>query len=354
MTDVTDVTVSTSGIDPALVRLAPEDGAEGATIAEAEAEATPAVDAEAGDSEAAEPRPKRFATAEPGTRPPLTPGRIALLAAGWSLLLVFATLVVVYPLGPTLQHRAQHRALQQFRRSTYQAANATQGLAGRLETAEPTAPSIGDPVGILDIGGSSPVRQVVREGATSSQTWQGPGHVPGTAGLGQPGNAVVVARRTGWGGPFAHLDGLRKGQPVVVTTLQGQTVYRVKSVRHQAMRPALAAPSSDDRLTLITSASAAPWSATRAVVVVAEVEDRPFEPTPQQGRTAGSIGTSGDHSVLPQLAFFLVLFGWVAWQTSNAHRRWRPVTAYLVTTPALVVLAILVAESLSRLLPAWS
>src|SRR5262249_181242 len=63
-------------------------------------------------------------------------------------------------------------------------------------------------------------------------TRAGPGHVPGSAGLGQEGNSVVVGRRNGYGAPFAGLSGVRRGASVLVTTTQGQSVYKVRSIRH--------------------------------------------------------------------------------------------------------------------------
>ena len=64
----------------------------------------------------------------------------------------------------------------------------------------PTQPPLpGAPVGVLAIPALG-INQAVVEGVGSSQTVSGPGHVPGTAGLGQPGNAAVVGRNAGYGG----------------------------------------------------------------------------------------------------------------------------------------------------------
>ena len=81
---------------------------------------------------------------------------------------------------------------------------------------------------------------------------------------------------------------------------------------------------------------------------------QPFEPTPQGGRSTAVDGRQGDTSALPTLGFLVLVFAAFAFGAAVAQRRWKPLTAYLLTTPAIVVLAILVAESLSRLLPAWS
>jgi sortase A len=286
--------------------------------------------------------------------PRRTVGRQILISAiAWSLFLVAATVAVVYPLGPTLQHRRQHHLLRSFREELDHAANAKEGLAGLLDQGEVPAPAVGDPVAVLDIGAIR-LRQVVVEGANSAQTSQGPGHVPGTAGLGQPGNATVVGRRSGWGGPFSDLARLRPGHRIVTTTTQGQAVYRVQTVRHVPAGRSLGAPTGDDRLTLVTSDSAWPLASGRAVVVVAKLEGQPFEPTAQGTRPQAVPGAGGDRSGIGTLGFFALVFASIAGAAAVAPRRWKPLVAHLLTTPVLVVLAVVVAEQASRLLPAWS
>ena len=97
-------------------------------------------------------------------------------------------------------------------------------------------PASGTPVGILEIGALK-TQDVVVEGVTNVQTSKGPGHVPGTSGLGQSGNAVVVARRNGYGGPFERIETLRRGDKIVVTTTQGVSVYKVRSVTTKHLTP---------------------------------------------------------------------------------------------------------------------
>ncbi|MCU1352467.1 MAG: sortase-like protein [Acidimicrobiales bacterium] len=283
----------------------------------------------------------------------LTPRRLVGLVACWIAVLLAASFVVIYPLGPVLQHRDQHALLRSFRTQLQQAADAKQGLAGLLAKKVPDAPSAGDPDAIIDLG-SLRIRQVVLEGVDPQQTRRGPGHAPGTAGVGQPGNAVIIGRHAGWGAPFADLHRLRVGDRILATTTQGQSVYRVRTVRDQRFDRSLLSPSTDDRLTLVTSTSSWPLATGRATVVVAKLEGKPFGPLPQGGRTADGDGRHPGRDGLPQLAFFGTVFGLAAAASAFAQRRWRPLVAYLLTTPALVVLAILVAESISRLLPAWA
>jgi sortase A len=279
---------------------------------------------------------------------------LAFVVGGWALVLLIAVLAVLYPLGPLFARRTQHALLADFRVEVQRSADATQGLAGLLEEGDtPPAPVPGEAVAILDLGPLG-VQQVVVEGATASQTVRGPGHVPGTAGLGQPGNAVVVGRAHGAGGAFGSLGDLRRGDQIVATTTQGQSVYVVDSVTRRSMRDAVTAPSDDDRLTLVTSGSALPTNGSKALVVTAILDERPFEPTPQGGRDRAQSGTSGDPAALPSVVLFALLYAGAAALAVVLYRRLRPLAAYLLTTPAIVVLAILTAEAVLRLLPAWT
>jgi sortase A len=58
----------------------------------------------------------------------------------------------------------------------------------------------------------------------------GPGHMPGTAVPGQPGNSVVSGHRTTHGAPFFGLDRLLPGDPIEVETSIGTHLYRVVEV----------------------------------------------------------------------------------------------------------------------------
>jgi hypothetical protein len=202
--------------------------------------------------------------------------------------------------------------------------------------------------------------------------------------------------------------------PIVVTTTQGQLVYKVTSVRQQRIGVAAAdavvgadtaastaagvttttaaatattaadatttsAPdagdgasptttdaadgpvtvdelygtATDDRLTLVTSASADPRNDSQATVVVAVLQGLPFAPTPQNGRTDSQSGLSGDPVAWPALVLALAGFTAAAAAAVVLYRRSTIRIAYLLTTPALIAFVILAAESASRLLPSW-
>ena len=236
-------------------------------------------------------------------------------------------------------------------------------------------------MGILEIGRLH-LQEAVVEGVGPAQTEKGPGHVPGTAGLGQPGNAAVVGRRDALGGPFSGLSSLRAGDPIVVTTTEGQSLYvvrQVRTVRLTGASPpaapavsgtgAAAAPAvsgstvrvgdlygstTDNRLTLVTSGSDLPWNRSEATVVVAGMKTEPFTPTPQQAQSPGEDGRSGAGGAWAPFVLALQLFAVVAAGAVVLYRRCSVRTAYLLSTAPLVVATILLAVAGSRLLPAWT
>ena len=149
---------------------------------------------------------------------------------------------MLYGLEPLFQSRTQGQLLASYRAQIERSANETGGLGG--VTVPTKAPELGAPVAILEIGRLE-LQQVVVEGAQSTQTQAGPGHVPGTAAPGQPGNSVIVGRRGTFGAPFAKLGTLEPDDQIVVSTTQGQAVYQVVSVRDQQRISRSTAPGAD-------------------------------------------------------------------------------------------------------------
>ncbi len=354
----------------------------------------------------------------------LTTGQLVAL---WVVIAVVILGIVLYLVEPMFQQREQGLLLERYRTSIDKAANQSTGLGGVEVSA--IAPSIGSAVGILEIGAIG-MRQVVVEGTASSNTMVGPGHVPGTAAPGQPGNAVIVGRNSMYGGPFGDLSKMTVGDQIVVSTTQGQSLYEVTdagSVQLNNAATPTAAPkvpaptpsptttsttvvtdgdpaastdttveattttvaaeetatsdaptttttvavesalgggaiplnslygtSTDDRLTLVTSASAFPWNSGEATVVIAVMKGKPFEPTPQNGRSAKGAGNEGDSSKWPVTILAFLCLAAAVGAAVVLYRRSTPKIAYLLTVPPLLAFAILASESFSLLLPAWS
>jgi sortase A len=336
---------------------------------------------------------------------PITPRRIVVALVVWLVVTAATSVLVLYGVGPMLEVRSQRSLLADYRVEIDQAANSFNSTVESEDTIE--APELGTPVAILDVGDME-MEQVVVEGVGPQQTRRGPGHVPGTAGPGQPGNSAIVARNGAFGGVFRKLDDLRRGDRILVTTTQGRSVYEVSEVRSASVSDTpeaageettttestttaatttstsapeargaaagttttattepllpegslttadLYGPTPDDRLTLVTSASWMPWSARRAMVVVALMDGRPFEPTPQGGRTDTQDGRGSDSSALAPLILAAAAYVVAALIAVVLYRRSRPRSAYLLTAPPLVAATVLLAETAARLLPAWA
>ena len=297
------------------------------------------------------------------------------LVALWLVVAVAMVSLVLYVVEPMFQQRAQGMMLDDYRASIDKAANQATGLGGVEVSAN--APEIGSPVGILEIGPIG-LQQVLVEGANSHTMQKGPGHVPGTSGPGQPGNSVVVGRSGMFGGPFDGLSRLVPGDQFVVTTTQGQSLYEVADVGSVTITDdpaASVAPttegdssldggsvslaslygtSTDDRLTLVTSASAFPWNTGEAEVVIAVMKGKPFAPTPQNGRSSHETGLTGDTTQWPLAMLTFLCLGAVLFAAVFLYRRSSPKIAYLLTVPALLAFALVASESFSLLLPAWT
>ncbi len=357
------------------------------------------------------------------------------LVALWLVIAVVILGIVLYLVEPMFQQRDQGLLLERYRYSIDQSANQSTGLGG-VEVSS-IAPSVGSAVGIVEIGAIG-LRQVVVEGTASSNTMTGPGHVPGTAAPGQPGNSVIVGRSSMYGGPFGDLSEMSVGDQIVVSTTQGQSLYEVtdtgsvtlSNAASPTAAPEVPAPtpvstttsttvapevdpaattettveettttvaveettttvegdtatteapttttiaaiesaldggsiplnslygtSTDDRLTLVTSASAFPWNSGEATVVIAVMKGKPFEPTPQNGRSVKEAGNEGDSSKWPVTVLAFLCLAAAIGGAVLLYRRSTPKIAYLLTVPPLLAFAILASESFSLLLPAWS
>ena len=334
------------------------------------------VDPPASPSAAPEPVAATRPSAPPPAGPPPPPSgrRLQVLLLAWVVCLVLALGLVVFGFGPIFHDRGQRSMLRDYRALVDSASNGGVGILGTASATE--APNLGQAVGILEIGAAR-VQEAVVEGVRPSDTRKGPGHVPGTAGLGQPGNAVIVGRRSGFGGPFGTIGTLHKGDEIVATTTQGQSVYAVTKVEHVSLHNPptestaptsggskktddgaglisnVYGPSTGDQLTLVTSGSSLPWDTSDATVVIAAMKDKPFPPTVQGGRRAGDTGAQPDHDALASAILVMLLYGAAMGASVLLYKRLPNRVAYLLTVAPIVAVTIVAGETFSRLFPAW-
>jgi sortase A len=315
--------------------------------------------------------PETGVTEEPTGR--RLPGRRTLGFGVLIVLLVFLVSVgaVIYGIGSFVHARDQRALMATERSAIAEAAVEAKALDHVNLPTQP--PSLGAPVGVLAIPALG-INQVVVEGVGSSQTVSGPGHVPGTAGLGQPGNAAVVGRNAAYGAVFGKLGQLKPGDRILTATIEGQSVYVVRHVGTVTIGSPPAAttggavstsgsptvtfdslyrPTNDNRLTLVTSASFAPWNTSRAIEVTAMLHGRPYVAIPQGARSPSQQGNGGEGGAWAELLLSLQALVLIAVGAVFLYRRCTIRSAYLLTTAPLVACTVLAALAISRLLPAW-
>ena len=221
----------------------------------------------------------------------------------------------------------------------------------------------GDPVAVLRIPKLG-LDKVVVEGTDVSSLRKGPGHQPGTAPLGGPGNAVIGGHRTTYGAPFYRLDELRPGDEITVQVPTGEVRYTVTS--SEVVEPTdvwILDPTPDDRLTLFTCTPR--FSAAQRLVVTASLDNAPVvdrreprvtddvasappaqqrrpESPPELAAPTGSAPTAVAWGIGTALLAALVWF---------LGRRYRRLVAYPLGGPPVAVALFLTFEHVAALLP---
>jgi sortase A len=286
--------------------------------------------------------------------PLLEPQALARIGRGlliWLIALILGACLVAYFIGSVFAIRDQRKLTSDIQLQSAEAAGAVKNSLGGAVPIT-VAPETGSAVGLLQIP-KLRLQQAISEGADSQTLRAGPGHVPGTSGLGQPGNSVVVGRHAAFGGPFGRLSELKVGDKMIVTTPQGKSVYTVTAAGTKDVSADTYAPAPTDQLTLLSSTTWWPFSTGSGTVVTAKMDAAPFTPTPQNGGTERLDGRHGDNSAWPLLILELMAIVVAAVAATVLYRRWSAPATYLLTTPALLALMVFGCLTLVRLLPGW-
>ncbi len=143
----------------------------------------------------------------------------------WALILAGLTLAAYPVWSPLLYRVAQDRLAS--------AEAALLAAAVPPSVTQPSSPGPppepGAPVAHIRIP-SIGVDATVVEGVERAQLALGPGHVPGTALPGVPGNLSIAGHRTTFGAPFRPLDRLKPGDAVEIRVGERTWNYRVERV----------------------------------------------------------------------------------------------------------------------------
>lgn len=209
---------------------------------------------------------------------------------------------------------------------------------------------VGAPVAVLEIPEIG-LRQVVVEGTSSGDLTAGPGHRRDTPLPGQEGVSLVYGRATTFGGPFADLTQLRRGQKLTVVTFQGKFTYRVEGVRHAGDPRPRKLADGGSRLTLVTAEGDNLLQPNRLVFVDALLRGD-AQPAADRARLLPEERSlaSDVPALLPlvlwtqALILLTVAFVW-------ARVRWGRWEAHLVGLPAVLAVLWQVYETGARLLP---
>jgi sortase A len=282
-------------------------------------------------------------TPAPGAAAGLGPGDIgAVLNRGF---ITFAVAVVAFAFFLYTPSALQHGRDQAGLTRRFRAELATQRapIGGVIPS--------GAPVALLEIPAIG-VHEIVVQGTTSGVTRAGPGHLAASVLPGQPGNSVIIGRKTAYGGPFKHLSSLRAGDQIRVTTGQGTARYSVISEGTQPPGSARAMlPTTKARLTLVTSDPA--LFAKRYRVAYARLESDAFAPTGHASTIPrADLGLTGDPNAAATLFLWLLVAALVGFGAVVAWRRAPRAAAWLIVVPLVLAAGWLVFENLVVLLPA--
>lgn len=233
----------------------------------------------------------------------------------------------------------------------------------RLPTGPPVAapktaaPAEGEPIGNIRIPVIG-INQVFVEGTNTDDLRKGPGHYVGTPLPGQAGNTAIAGHRTTYGHPFYNLDGVKNGDPIVITTLQGIFVY--DAVSSQVVSPSDTSVIDNTSANLLTLTTCNPrFSASTRLIVHAELAHSQLFPNPRlppagnqatlSGNLAGDTSVGLGRTVFWGLLTILVGAGtfYAAWRFRR--HRW---VIYGVGTIGVLVLLWFFFGAISPLLPA--
>lgn len=194
------------------------------------------------------------------------------------------------------------------------------------------------------------LNEIVIQGDSVENLRAGPAHRASTPLPGEKGNSVVLGHARRYGGPFAKLDKLAKGDEVFVKVRNQPAVKLVvASVERVGANDTDALGGSEDaRLTLVTSAGGRLSTDRRVVVAVAAADQAP--PTTSIGSSFNPVRPSPIFNSMVGLAYLAVAAAAVAF--TWLRRRHGTLVTALAISPIVLLAAYAFALSVDFLLPA--
>jgi LPXTG-site transpeptidase (sortase) family protein len=256
-----------------------------------------------------------------------------------------AVVIVPFLIGPTTSQRDQGVLADELSIRFAQAASA----AGTddLSPLPLQAFAQGSPVAVIEIAKLG-IQSVVIEGSDSRDTARAIGHLFGTSGPGQEGNAVLVGRSAAFGAEFKDLKSLVDGDKISISTIQGKSEYVVNGALEIPVGGPLAA-TADNRLTLVTGDPI--LTSSSMLAVTASIVGSPYVPYPQN---PGWLATHplGDGSFpFAQLLLVLGLVAIIGIGFRISLLYFSKVTVYSIFFPIFLAQSLLAARIVFDFLP---
>lgn len=290
---------------------------------------------------------------------------------------VLILLFVVFELWGTGLHevKAQNQLTKSFDRTLASTTTTEPGptttLPGKIAPSVDIAPAIGDAIGRIEIP-KIHVNKIFVQGISLTQLDRAPGHYPQTPFPGQAGNASIAGHRTTYGAPFFHVDQLKAGDKIIVTTAQGRFVYSVQRVFIVLPNDTWVLDTATDHPDTLTLTACHPkLDLTHRIIVRAVLDGKPAPRLPGEDaaarrQTSSTLADGLDPAARRTALPAAVLWGLVgaavllaAWLIAKLWRkraqrdlRRQKFVPYIVALPVFLLVLFVFFENLSQVLPA--
>ncbi|SDJ45543.1 sortase A [Frankineae bacterium MT45] len=227
----------------------------------------------------------------------------------------------------------------------------------RYGLSEATAPiggviAPGSPIALIQAPVDGLRSVVLVEGTAPTDLSKGPGHRRDTVLPGQAGVCLIYGRSLTYGAPLGHIDELRQGDKITVTTGQGAFTYEVDRVRHSGDPLPAPLASGQSRITFETSTGSGVAPNTTVFVdatLKGNVVDTPagrVRVIPQDEKAMQGDTSHMANLVLWLQALIIVVLG-IVWSWT----RWGRWQTWLIGTPILLAVLWATTSNVMMMMP---
>ncbi len=167
-------------------------------------------------------------------------------------MIVIGMILLMYPVLTMLYGSYRQRVLLQARERLVKEHAQDFSLNPELKTKTPIGKKGKWPLTKIEIP-SIGVSQIVQESITNAVLREGPGHYPDTANPGEVGWCAIAGHRITFSSPFDRLDELKKGDLIILETIEARFVYRVYSSELKPEKTPFEMPKTDEPRVALTT-----------------------------------------------------------------------------------------------------